>query len=121
MITTRTALLLCLFSSVATQASAHAQLESASPAVGSTVTSAPAAITLDFSEAVEPRFSRVSVTGPSGAVADQGDLHTAPGLGTRLVLGLKAAGDGPYTVTWHAVSVDTHKTQGSYRFVVGHE
>ena len=42
-------------------------------------------------------------------------------MGTRLVLGLKVAGDGTYIVTWHAVSVDTHKTQGSYRFVVGHE
>jgi methionine-rich copper-binding protein CopC len=26
---------------------------------------------------------------------------------------------GTYTVTWHALSVDTHKTQGSFSFTVG--
>jgi methionine-rich copper-binding protein CopC len=26
---------------------------------------------------------------------------------------------GSYSVTWHALSVDTHKTQGSFSFRVG--
>ena len=27
---------------------------------------------------------------------------------------VKGLGPGAYTVTWHALSVDTHKTQGSF-------
>ena len=46
---------------------AHAQLEKATPAVGGTVASA-SEIRLEFSEGVEPKFSKVSVTGPGGAV-----------------------------------------------------
>ncbi len=52
----------------ATTAFAHAQLEKATPAVGGTVASA-SEIRLTFSEGVEPKFSKVSVTGPAGAVA----------------------------------------------------
>jgi methionine-rich copper-binding protein CopC len=98
---------------------AHAMLEEATPPVGSTVQTAPAAISLNFSEAVEPRFSKVAVTGADGAKADQADLHTSPGDAHTLVLDLKPLLPGTYFVTWHAVSVDTHKTQGTYHFTVG--
>ncbi len=71
------------------RAFAHAQLEKATPAVGGTVASA-SEIRLEFSEGVEPKFSKVSVTGPGGAVplgaaktesgqsgcADRADLQT---------------------------------------------
>ena len=55
------------FALIATQAFAHAQLEKATPAVGGTVASA-SEIRLTFSEGVEPKFSKVSLTGPGGAV-----------------------------------------------------
>ena len=48
----------------ATTAFAHAQLEKATPPVGGTVASA-SEIRLDFSEGVEPKFSKVSLTGPA--------------------------------------------------------
>ena len=54
------------FSLTATAAFAHAQLEKATPAVGGTVASA-SEIRLEFSEGVEPKFTKVSVTGPGGA------------------------------------------------------
>ena len=52
------------FACAATAAFAHAQLEKATPAVGGTVASA-SEIRLEFSEGVEPKFSKVSVTGPA--------------------------------------------------------
>ena len=115
------ATLTVLLLSAASPAFGHALLQTAFPPVGSTVATAPAAITLEFSEAVEPRFSTVTVTGPDSARVDRHDLHTDPLNGERLVLGLTPLSPGTYTVMWRAVSVDTHKTQGSYHFIVAHE
>jgi copper resistance protein C len=36
----------------------------------------------------------------------------------KLVVEIPALSSGTYTVIWHATSVDTHKTEGSYRFTV---
>ena len=99
-------------------ASAHAQLETAVPAVGSTVTHAPAELRLDFSEALEPTFSKIAVTGPSGASVVAGDLRTDADDARHVRVPLLKLMQGTYTVVWHAVSVDTHRTQGSYRFTV---
>jgi methionine-rich copper-binding protein CopC len=105
------------FALVATQAFAHAQLEKATPAVGGTVASA-SAIRLEFSEGVEPKFSKVSLTGPSGAVP-LGAAKTEAGNQAVLVVPItKALPAGAYTVHWQAVSVDTHHTQGTFEFTV---
>jgi methionine-rich copper-binding protein CopC len=113
MIATICAVLLC-----PVLANAHARLRQAEPAVGSTVHAAPSEVSILFSEGVEPRFSTIVVTGPSGAAVDKHDVHTAPGEPTRLVVGLGAIAPGTYTVEWHATSVDTHKTEGKFTFTV---
>lgn len=105
---------LILFAGV-TAANAHAQLANASPAVGSTVSSAPGQVTLHFTEALEPKFSGASVTGPSGASAGGGGRAS----GSTLTVPVKNLGPGTYTVNWHVLSVDTHKTEGSFSFHVG--
>ena len=98
-------------------ASAHALLESASPPVGGTVES-PSQISITFSEGVEPRFSGIAVSGPGGAVP-VGKASVA--AGDNKVLSVKVGkklAPGSYTVKWHAVSVDTHHTQGNFDFTV---
>ena len=97
---------------------AHAMLERAVPAVGGTVRTAPAALELDFSEGVEPRFSKFVVTGAAGEAVNAGAVHTAPGQAGHVVVPVGGLAPGTYTVTWHVVSIDTHKTQGTYRFTV---
>jgi methionine-rich copper-binding protein CopC len=98
-------------------ACAHAMLESASPPVGGTVES-PAKISITFSEGIEPKFSGVAVSGPGGAVP-VGRPSVAPGDNKVLVVKLgKKLAPGTYTVKWHAVSVDTHHTQGDFDFTV---
>jgi copper resistance protein C len=105
------------FICTATTAFAHAQLEKATPAVGGTVASA-SEIRLEFSEGVEPKFSKVSVTGPGGAVP-LGAAKTEPSNAAVLIVPIsKPLPAGTYKVHWQAVSVDTHHTQGIFEFSV---
>lgn len=99
-------------------AQAHAFLDHASPLVGSTVQTAPRELTLSFTQNLEPAFSTVQVVGPSGPRVDQGKPRIS---GNTMRIAIKAAGAGTYRVRWHALSVDTHTTQGSFTFTVtGH-
>ena len=97
---------------------AHAQLRQSDPPVGGTVQAAPDQVAITYSEAVEPRFSSIVVTNAAGAVGDKHDLHTAPGDVKRLIVGVAALPPGTYRVEWHATSVDTHKTEGTFNFTV---
>jgi methionine-rich copper-binding protein CopC len=99
-------------------ANAHAFLDHAEPAVGSSVSTAPAAITLWFTQDLEPAFSAVEVTDQSGNRMDGGDAALAPGDATRLQATLKRLQPGTYKVNWHVVSVDTHRTEGEFSFTV---
>ena len=110
---TVTALLMTLAGSPA--ARAHAFLDHASPLVGSTVASAPHEVVLTFTQSLEPAFSTVTVTGPAGD-AGAGKAQVS---GNTMRIGLKGGGAGTYKVHWHALSVDTHSTEGTFTFHVG--
>jgi methionine-rich copper-binding protein CopC len=99
---------------------AHGFLDSADPAVGSTVATAPKAVTLSFTQGIEPSFSTIEVDDSSGARVDLNDPHTAPNDNSVLSVTLKPLGPGDYKVTWHVTAIDTHKTQGHFVFTVGH-
>jgi methionine-rich copper-binding protein CopC len=108
------ALLLIALAPVAAQA--HAFLDHASPLVGSTVPAAPHEVVLTFTQNLEPAFSTAQVTDSSGARVDQGKAAVS---GNTMTIGLKALGSGSYKVHWHALSVDTHTTEGAFTFTVG--
>lgn len=103
-----------LFLLAANPALAHAMLEHATPAAGANVSPAPKEIVLEFSESLEPAFSGAEVRNSSGASV--GGAAVAQGNTMSVPLNTRAAGN--YTVSWHAVSIDTHRTQGAYRFTV---
>jgi methionine-rich copper-binding protein CopC len=107
---------LFVIASASGAAHAHAFLDHASPLVGSTVPSAPHEVTLSFTQSLEPAFSTVEVTDASGARVDQGKASVA---GNTMRVGLKSLPAGSYKVQWHALSVDTHTTQGTFTFHVG--
>src|ERR1700677_315848 len=88
---------------LATEARAHAYLRRADPPVGSTVPTPPATVKCDFTEALEPSFSRLEVRDAAGRRIDAGDMHLAPGDAKQMVIGLNKVGPGVYTVIWHAV------------------
>jgi copper resistance protein C len=106
------------FALIATQAFAHAQLEKSTPPVGGTVASV-SEIRLEFSEGVEPKFSKVTLAGPGGAAVSLGSATTAAGNQAVLIVPIpKPLPAGDYKVHWQAVSVDTHHTQGTFEFTV---
>jgi copper resistance protein C len=107
------------FAAVLTPARAHAFLDHASPAVGSTVPTAPTAVTIWFTQDLEPAFSSVTVTTEAGERVDLGDAHVPPGHPDELRVGLKRLPPGTYRVSWRVVSVDTHPTEGTFTFQVG--
>ena len=102
-------------------ASSHAELESASPPVGGTVTSLPPSLTLVFSEEVKPGSVVVEVTGPDGSRADLGDAEvdlTNPER-TTVTVSLFAGGPGEYAVHWENVSnADDDPVSGDFVFSV---
>lgn len=112
------AAILALLLAWAPPASAHALLRAANPAVGSVVHEAPASLAIEYSEGVEPSFSRVEVHDASGARVDAGTLATAPDSNKRVLVKLKHLPPGEYRVEWHVTSVDTHRTEGSFSFTV---
>jgi methionine-rich copper-binding protein CopC len=99
------------------QASAHAFLKTATPAVGSTVQQSPTEVAIVFTEGVEPKFSTIAVQDAAGASVTSGAVHLV-GDDTHLAIGLKSLPAGRYKVTWHATAVDTHKTEGDFTFTV---
>ena len=93
---------------------AHAELDRAEPAAGSTVSSSPSQVALYFTEQIEPKFSGAEIRNAAGARVDTDtDIN---GKVMRLGVGTLAA--GTYSVSWHVTSVDTHNTQGSFSFTV---
>jgi copper resistance protein C len=96
---------------------AHAYLDHASPRVGNTVAQSPKEVMLWFSEKVEPAFSTVEVRNEQGALVSSGKA-TAVG-GTQLRVPVKTLPPGTYKVNWRVLSVDTHRTEGSFTFRVG--
>jgi hypothetical protein len=100
-------------------ARAHAFLDHASPAVGSSVPAPPPVVTLWFTQDLEPAFSGVTVTNEAGQRVDLGNAQIPQGSPAELQIGLKPLPPGTYLVSWHVVSVDTHPTEGTFTFEVG--
>lgn len=98
---------------------AHAFLDHATPAVGSTVPRAPEAVTLWFTQQLEPAFTTATVIDASGNTVDAGPAQVDSKEPTVLRVALKKLSPGTYTVSWHALSVDTHTTTGHFTFTVG--
>lgn len=98
------------------RAGAHASLDHAEPRVGSVVSTAPREVSLWFTDSLEPAFSTVEVRDASGARVDTGKAQISAAV---MRVGLKLLQPGIYKVHWHAVSADTHATEGSFSFQVG--
>lgn len=97
---------------------AHAMLERANPMVGAIVHAAPGAISLRFSEPVEPALCSVSLSRSDGIGAPLA-AFVANDHGRVLSAAVRSAlAPGIYRVHWRVVSVDTHVTQGDFSFTI---
>lgn len=93
-------------------------LEEARPGPDERIAAAPAEIVLTLGEPAEPALSRIRVTDAGGQQVDLGNLAPGKDGAKTLTIGLKPLAPGQYRVEWVVVSVDTHRTEGSYSFVV---
>ena len=98
---------------------AHAQLSRATPAVGSSVDTAPTEIALNFSEKLENTFSTVIVRDAMGKRVDKGDAHVDKTDRTLMKVPLESLMPGIYIVEWKALTADTHRTEGAFIFRIG--
>jgi methionine-rich copper-binding protein CopC len=98
------------------EASGHAMLDHAEPRVGNKVATAPREVTLWFTQKLEAAFSTITVTDPSGQRVDSGKTRVN---GSQMSVSLRGGGAGTYHVMWQVLSVDTHRTDGSFTFQVG--
>lgn len=103
---------------VATQALAHAHLTASDPAANATV-AAPRQLTLHFSERLNPKFSGMTVTmSQMNNMAVPVKVAVGKDGETLVATPSQPLSAGAYKVTWHAVTADTHRTQGDYSFTV---
>lgn len=110
---------------VATPASAHPKLVSATPAAGATV-AGPTQIALTFSETLMPQMSGLdlAMTGMPGmashAPMKMAGLKTSVSQdGKSLVAAFpRPLPAGTYDAHWHVVSTDTHRIEGHLTFTV---
>ncbi len=111
-------LIAALMAMSAAPAGAHARLERAAPAAGSTVHGSPPQLTLWFTERLEPAFSKVRVLDRNGKQVDQGDSAVDPADAKALRVSLPKLVPGKYRVVWRVLSVDTHVSKGDFTFSV---
>ena len=97
---------------------AHAFLDHAAPAVGSTVRTAPSAIRVWFTQALEPAFSTIKVVDAKGNVIASSNKAVDASDRTLLRLPVPPLPAGTYRVVWRVLSVDTHVSEGDFTFEI---
>jgi copper resistance protein C len=98
-------------------ASAHARPKIMVPAADSTV-DAPATISVTFSEAVEPKYSSLTITDEQGKKISTASSVPLPNDPKTLTLALPSIQAGGYLVHWVTVAADGHRMEGEYKFTV---
>jgi copper resistance protein C len=98
-------------------ASAHSFPESESPSAGETINAPPSQVTIKYDAPIEKLFASVEVLNADGQNEAAGPPDVSPD-GWKLSVNLDKLKPGDYTVKWHVVCIDSHRTEGSYSFTV---
>jgi methionine-rich copper-binding protein CopC len=107
-----------MFLAVQSTAWAHAFLDHADPKVGSTVAESPRQVKIWFTQELEPAFSSIEVDNVEGKQVDAKDCRVDAMDKALLEVSLPQLSAGTYTVKWHVVSTDAHRTQGHFEFTI---
>jgi len=97
---------------------AHAFPDHSDPRVGSTQKIPPANVRIWFDSGLEPAFSSIRVMNSDNQPVDKGDGHVDEHDNTIMEVSLPPLPPGKYHVFWVAISVDTHRTEGSFPFTI---
>ena len=101
------------------RADAHAELISTEPAASEQLATAPEAVVLHFSEAVDLTDDAIEVLDANANRLDIGEPEHAEGDRAALSVSLPDLDDGAYVVAWRVVSSDSHPIGGAFTFRVG--
>src|SRR5438128_12468965 len=96
-------------------ANAHAVVASSQPEAGQRLGTAPGVVVLEFTEPINQKLSRATVTDPTGRAFTRGRIG-----GQEIRVPMSTNAPGVYTVQWVSVStLDGHAVRGSFQFGVG--
>ena len=95
---------------------AHTHPAMMMPAPDQTVES-PDVVMIHYTEAVEPKFSQITVTDMSGHLMNK-EASVVSSDGKMVSVAMPKLKAGVYTVKWVAVAVDGHRSTGDYKFTV---
>lgn len=105
---------------VARPALAHANLVRSVPAAGATLDASPPSIEMEFTEDLDPSFSRIQLFDSRNQLIEKGPGEVTPANTKIMRLIIPDLEKGSYTAIWRVrSSADGHITQGSLPFGVG--
>ncbi len=113
----RTFAVLAIALLAAVPAFAHSHPTKMSPDKGETV-AAPTMVSVEFSEALEPKFSSLTLTDDKDAVVSKVPSVVDPADAKHMTLALPTLAPGVYTVKWVTTALDAHHLEGKYTFTV---
>ncbi len=96
---------------------AHAHPKVMDPAPNTAVTT-PKHVSIEFSEALDPKFSSLRLTNEGGKVVSKVSSRVAADDPKHMSLDLPALAPGIYIVHWVSVATDGHRLEGTYKFTV---
>lgn len=99
--------------------SAHAVLDSSSPAPSTVLEKSPTEISLDFSETIESSLLSIRVFDSDQRQVNIGDASRADSDQSIATAQVPKLANGVYVVVWRAVSADGHPVSGAFPFEVG--
>ena len=100
-------------------ASAHAILDSSSPASSSVLPESPQEIRLDFNERVEATLGDIRLFNSDQKEVDIDNLVRSASDTSVVTAALPSVDDGVYVVVWRVVSADGHPATGAFPFEIG--
>ncbi|MDF2658018.1 MAG: copC [Paenibacillus sp.] len=100
---------------IAAPAGAHANLERSTPLQDAELKEPPGEIRIQYTENIDPKLSTITLEDENGAKVT-GELHSEKG--NVLLYKVGKLDNGIYKVKWQVLSVDTHVTEGSFRFSI---
>lgn len=106
-----------LFGSM-TQLYAHAHLAQSEPAEDAVLNKTPATVAIEYTEPLELGLSKLVLKDEGGAVIETGKPEHVDGNTKTLSVTPPELKPGTYTVEWGAASVDTHRTEGAFKFKI---
>jgi len=118
-IATFAAALTVLVALPAAMASAHAILNSSTPAPSSVLPESPPAIELNFNETVEASFGSIHLYDANEKRVEIGKAVRNSAIPSQVTAPLPQLPNGTYVVVWRVVSADGHPVSGAFPFEIG--